>query len=207
MIPTCQLENNKLHNEKQLLAHIAAGDELAFRELLNAYSDHLGSFVFKVTGSREAAQEIVQDVFMKIWNKRQELPGLSQLNHYLFILTRNLTYNFIRDQSRTSLKFRKWLQEVEAMEEVSRIENEEEHLSRFMPAINLAVSRLPDQQRKVFVMARKQGFSQKQIAQEMGLSAETVKKYMKLALQSIREQVSHLTPPSLILILYLQSNW
>ncbi|GEP95143.1 DNA-directed RNA polymerase sigma-70 factor [Chitinophaga cymbidii] len=194
---------NGLHNERELLLRVADGDESAFKELLYAYSDHLGAFVYKVTASREISQEIVQDVFIKIWNARASLPGIERFSQYLFILTRNLTYNYIRDQSRASLKYQQWLHDMEHQGGTENIIHEEDGLARYLPIIGKAIEQLPPQQKKVFELARKQGLSHRQIAEEMGLSTETVKKYMKLALQAIREYVRDKVPSAVLAVLFL----
>ncbi|MET7000373.1 RNA polymerase sigma factor [Chitinophaga defluvii] len=193
----------RLNNEEQLLLRVAEGDETAFGELLYAYSDHLGAFVYKITASREIAQEIVQDTFIKVWNKRGALPAIDRFGQYLFILARNLTYNYIRDQARVAVKYQQWLRDMENREEVATVFYEEGGMAHYLPVIDQAVDQLPPQQRKVFEMARKQGLSHRQIAEDMGISAETVKKYMKLALQAIREYVRSKVPSAVLLVLFL----
>lgn len=185
------------------MQRVAEGDETAFGELLYAYSDHLGAFVYKITASREAAQEIVQDTFIKVWNKRAALPGIDRFGQYLFILARNLTYNYIRDQARVTVKYQQWLRDMETRDEVDTVYCEEVGMAHYLPVIDKAVDQLPPQQRKVFELARKQGLSHRQIAENMGISTETVKKYMKLALQAIREHVRTEVPSAVLLVLCL----
>jgi len=185
------------------LLRVAEGDETAFGELLYAYSDHLGAFVYKITASREIAQEIVQDTFIKVWNKRETLSGIDRFGQYLFILARNLTYNYIRDQARVAVKYQQWIRDMENREEVDTVYCEEGGMAHYLPVIDKAVDQLPPQQRKVFELARKQGLSHRQIAENMGISTETVKKYMKLALQAIREHVRTEVPSAILLVLCL----
>jgi len=192
------------YSADDILTNIALGDEKAFAGLLYDYSDHLGTFVYKILGSREAAQEIVQDVFIKVWERRESLSGISDIGNYLFVLTRNLTYNHIRDQSRASARFKQWADEMDIYENANATKDPEDHLELYLPVINAAISALPEQQRRVFELAKREGMSYSQIAEEMQLSAETVKKYMKLALKSVRENVRIATPPSLLVAICLQ---
>lgn len=192
-----------LNNERQLLLQVSEGDETAFRQLLYAYSDRLGAFVYKITGSREISQEIVQDTFIKVWHKRAALPAVTQLDNYLFIIARNLTYNHIRDQARVAVRYQAWLRDMENSDDIVLTAGDEEGLAQYLPLIDEAIDRLPPQQRKVFELARKQSLSHKQIAEQMQLSTESVKKYMKLALNAVREHVRDRVPFPVLLVLLL----
>ncbi|MBC9934935.1 RNA polymerase sigma factor [Chitinophaga qingshengii] len=198
------MSTRQLHNEQQLLLRVSEGDETAFQQLLYAYSDRLGAFVYKLTHSREVAQEIVQDTFIKVWHKRATLPEVGHAGKYLFIIARNLTYNHIRDQARMTLKYQDWLQD---MENSDATPGDDEGLAQYLPVIEQAVSQLPPQQRKVFELVRKQGLSHKQIAEQMQLSPESVKKYRKLALQFIREYVRHRVPFPVLLVVLLPLSY
>lgn len=82
-------------NEADLLALVAKGDERAFTELFDAYYRQLGEYVYKLTESMEVTEEIVQDVFIKIWLKKEKLPELDNFSYYLFILSKNQTLNHL----------------------------------------------------------------------------------------------------------------
>jgi len=75
-------------NEQVLLERLVEGDERAFTKLFDAYYHQLGEYVFRVTGSLELTEEIVQDVFIRIWLKKETLGELNSLKNYLFILCR-----------------------------------------------------------------------------------------------------------------------
>ena len=78
---------------------MAKGNEKAFVELFYAYHNRLGEYVLMLTASEEVAQEIVQDIFVKIWMDRHNLAALGNFSSWLFILTRNYTLNYIRKES------------------------------------------------------------------------------------------------------------
>lgn len=194
------MSQQEQHNEQHLLLRISEGDETAFKQLLYTYSDRLGAFVNKLTRSRDMAQDIVQDTFIKVWQKRATLPEVAHIGNYLFIIARNLTYNHLRDVARLGLDYREIQRAHDTGPQYTYITSiDDEGLARYLPVIDEAIRQLPPQQRKVFELARKQGLSHKQIAEQMQLSPESVKKYMKLALQSVREYVRHHAPLSVLL--------
>jgi len=79
----------ELYNEPALLLKIAEGDESAFRKLFEHYWDNIYSVALAFTKSPVIAEEMVQDVFVKIWTKRQYLPEVQKFSDYLFIIARN----------------------------------------------------------------------------------------------------------------------
>src|SRR5678810_238059 len=84
------------NNEKELLALIAKGDEIAFSKLFLQFKDRIYSIAFKLTKSTIAAEEIVQEVFLKIWLKRANLTDIENFSAYLFIITRNDVYKSLK---------------------------------------------------------------------------------------------------------------
>lgn len=177
------MTNKEVYNEQKLLLQVADGDEQAFRTVF----EHLYPSVYKaallVTASRDLAEEVVQDVFLKIWLKRKELPAVSNLKGYIFIIARNQAYKaFIKQQKWHDLT-RRGLSE----EDIHLLDIDEQLEKEKMLAIyEAAVNRLPDRQQQVYRLSKQQGYSREQIAMAMNISPETVKKYLALAIMSIR---------------------
>src|SRR5690606_4363184 len=92
-----------VYNEAELLLEVAKGNERAFSELFNAYNNQLGEFVLLLTDSPEMTEEIISDVFLKVWSNRNSLKKIKKFTSYLFVLTRNYTLNCIR-KSQTERK-------------------------------------------------------------------------------------------------------
>lgn len=173
-----------------MLCRIAEGDEVAFSELFHAYHQRLGAYVYRLTESRPATQEIVQDVFVKIWVKRAMLRDVVNFDAYLFTAARNHVFNYIRNMARE----RSRLAELEAGglarmsgSQAAEVETPEEdyHL-----LLDEAVAQLPQQQQRVYRLHKQEGLSHAEIAERMQLSVETVKKHMSLALRAIRDRLS-----------------
>ncbi|MBC9928960.1 sigma-70 family RNA polymerase sigma factor [Chitinophaga qingshengii] len=167
-----------VHNEALLLAAAAKGDEKAFAALFHAYYNQLGEFVYRIVDSRDLAADIVQDVFTKIWLMRGELPLLDSFTGYLFVLTRNYTYNCLkkiaRDRRREEL-----YAEMTIRTMPGPVDNE------YLSLLERAVAQLPAQQQQVYMLSRLKGLKHKEIAALLGLSTETVRKYAKLAIRSV----------------------
>lgn len=175
-------------DEKLLLLQTATGDEQAFTQIFNAYHQQLGAFILKFTDSHELTQEIVQDVFMKIWTNRSVLKGIDSFKAYLIVIARNHAYNLLKLQARESLKKREYLKiNVETITVNEESNNwKEQHLQ----LIEEAIAQLPRQQQKIYQLSRNQGMKYEEIAATLGISFETVKKHMHLALRSIKNYVN-----------------
>jgi RNA polymerase sigma-70 factor (ECF subfamily) len=164
---------------------VSKGSEKAFVELFHAYHNQLGEYVLMLTASDEIAQEIVQDIFVKIWMDRHTLPALGNFSSWLFILTRNYTLNCIRRESSERKKKRAF--------ELYAIAGGVGEVSPSIPpgyekVIDRAVAQLPPQQQKVFTL-KQAGRSNDEIAAQLGISPESVKKYQQWALKAVTDFV------------------
>lgn len=187
-----------LLNETELLRQIAAGNEHAFSELFYGYHNQLGVYVQMLTGSKVMTQEIVQDVFVKIWLNREALDKVEKFTSYLFILTRNYTLNCIRKSAKEQLRIStedidSIKEELEEMEEKSLLDDPE-----YISLVERAVAQLPPQQQKVFRL-RQQGLKNPEIARQMEISTDSVKKYQQWALKTVAEFVKAHAALSLLL--------
>ncbi|WP_316750624.1 RNA polymerase sigma-70 factor [Pedobacter gandavensis] len=179
-----------LSNEAELILKIHQGDKRAFTILFEWYYKSLAAYIFKLTESIEITEEIVQDVFIKVWLKRETLPGISSFSNYLFILSRNKTLNQLRKQARYSSHFQSLEKELETD---LRVEEENDVYEDFRLLIDQAIEGLPPQQKRIFQLSRFERLKYEEIAQQLNLSSETVKKHMYLATKTIKEYVhSHM---------------
>ncbi len=171
-------------NESELLSRISLDDEKAFAMLFEAYHGQLGAFVCSLVNSREMAEDIVQDIFVRIWSDRKSLPGIGKFTSYLFIITRNYTLNCIRKMANDQSRQQRFMEAFrgEAVNEGLFPDDEPEYLT----LLERAVAQLPAQQQRVFSMKRR-GLKNPEIAAEMGITVESVKKYQQLALKAVSE--------------------
>lgn len=181
-------------SEKELLLSIADGDEKAFELILNKYSDVLGSYIYKLTHSREIAEEIVQDAFLKLWTNREALRNIKNFHAWLYTVSKNQAINAVR----------KLIKEKAGITALSQnINFYENHTSDWeddkLNILEKAITRLPPQQKKVYLLNKKGGYSYKEIASQMQISTETVKKYLQYATRSILSEVESISKIGLLI--------
>jgi RNA polymerase sigma-70 factor (ECF subfamily) len=171
------------YNEYELLEQLKAGSEKAFTQLFHHYRGTVYGVAFKFLKSPVLAEEIVQDVFLKLWLKRAELDAVKRLNAYLFVMARNFIFD----------RLKKLSYETAGQASLSKNEpsaDDTEYLVRQHQCQQLlqeAIELLPPQQKQVYNFVKIDGLSHEMIAERMQLSKHTVKKHMAMALQAIRK--------------------
>lgn len=173
------------YNEYELQQQLAAGSEFAFTRLFDHYRGHIYGVAIKFLKSPVLAEEVVQDVFMKVWHNREEMATVKQLNAYLFIMARNFIFDRIKKMSYEVIEER-------ALPKQESTADDTEYLVRHHQCQQLlqqVINQLPPQQRQVYQFAKVEGLSHETIAEKMHLSRHTVKKHMAMALQHIRKHL------------------
>lgn len=169
--------------EPDLVLKIKAGDTRAFEQLYHLYSPRLYLNILKMVKDELIAEELIQELFTKIWQKREELDLAIDFLPYLYRSAQNLVYDFFRKLQRD----RKMLEHYKsiATENYEHIEaalnyKESEHL------LKIALEKLSPQQRNVYLFCKIQGYTYKQAAEKMGISPHTVKEYLSKANNSVK---------------------
>lgn len=170
-----------LYDERTLLLKVAEGDERAFRALFEQYHRLLATYIMRITRSQELTEEIVQDVFLKIWMSRETLSEIQDLQAYLYIVSKNHALNGLKKIARERITFSDtdW-----NLLEKSFIQAESEEPIHY-GLIDEAIDRLPPRQQTVYLLSRHERKKYTEIADQLSLSRETVKKYLQLATESI----------------------
>jgi RNA polymerase sigma-70 factor (ECF subfamily) len=172
------LPNSTPHNEKELLVKISQGDEAAFTQLFYAYHNRLGAYVYRLTRSPEVTEEIVQDVFMKIWSNRGALYEVEKFGSYIYVLSRNQTFNQLRRIAREHIRRKKALENMDGFyQPVDLSEQSDDYFS----LLEEAVEELPPQQQRVYLLSKRERMTYQEIALQLHISKETVKKHLSLA--------------------------
>jgi RNA polymerase sigma-70 factor (family 1) len=175
-----------INREQILLGKVAEGDEHAFAELFKNYYNLLGTFIMRLTESEPLTQEIVQDVFVKIWFNRSALADVECFKAYLIVVARNHTFNSLKQIARERSRQKEWVNTVLS---IAANEADEPETINTHDLIDQAVALLPPQQKKVYLLSRRDGLRQNQIAKELNVSLETVKKHMVLALRFLKNHL------------------
>jgi RNA polymerase sigma-70 factor (ECF subfamily) len=182
-----------------LLQQVAAGNESAFRTLFYAWHQKLGSFVYNWTKSLPITEEIVQDVFLKIWMTRESLTTIERFDNYLYVLARNQAFNILKKASRERVKHNDWERSAENMAAYP----DALPLEEYSPLISKAVAQLPDQQKKVYELKYGRGLKYEEIGLYLNISPETARKHMQLAIRFI---TAYLQTNTNILVFLLSAN-
>lgn len=190
------MQEQNLYTEKELLARLSGGDQSAFTQLFYDHKDKLYSYIMHVTGSAAVAEDVLQDVFLKIWVNRSDMAAVDNFGAYLFRMAQNRAINGLRRQSRGALI----LAEISKDSEASESSTGEDILSgkEVRELLQQALDRLPAQQRRVFEMSRNEGLKYQEIAERLGISPSTVRNHMIQALKSIREFILNTYPLGVI---------
>ena len=93
-----------VHDERILLSLVASGDEPAFTRLFHLYEANIYPVVFRLTRDQQAAEEVLQDVFLKVWLKKEQLPDLENFGGWLYTIAENLTFNYLKSHQRAKAR-------------------------------------------------------------------------------------------------------
>lgn len=195
---------------QEYLLGLMSGSEKAFRMIMDNWYVRLFNFANGYLNNDENTKEVLQDVFLKLWDNRQKLAVTTILNAYLFTLTRNRCIDLIR-RERLMLQFRSDKQEeyrrlTENFDALSDPILDELFAMEIQTEINRAVSGLPEQCRKVFILSRTNGLKNNEISESLELSEKTVESHLTKALKTIRKALEHKFPGSLNLLVILKSR-
>lgn len=169
-----------LNNEKEILQLVAGGDERAFEVLFNKYHHKLGLYIFHLLKSNELAQEVVQDVFLKIWTNRASLGEINNFQAYLLVISKNQALNYLKkmaNEKALTTHLDVWNYEMQ-------LEETNEENGRYT-LVDQAIDRLPKQQKIVYLLSRHERLQYAEIANRLSISPKTVKKYLQISTESI----------------------
>lgn len=165
---------------KRLLEKLKSGDEKALEKFLDANLSKVFNFCYALLKSKEEAEEVSQDVFVKFWNNRDKLDLDLSVDGLLFRIAKNLTLNKIRDTQ-------KHKNSVEVSDSLI-IGNQtmEDVLFKEMEAtLRKAIEGLPPKRKHIFELSRFEGLSNKEISEKLGISVNTVEGQIRKAIKSI----------------------
>ena len=177
--------NNLFPIESELVKSLSRGEIKAFNELFQIYGNRIFRFALGYLKSEADAEELVQDVFMKIWEKRSELKDNLSFKAYIF----TIAFNIIRKHFvKKALTNRYFEQQVIEDADLSTIQNIDFQSTK--NAIDHLVEQLPARRKEVFIKSRFEGLTVKEIADELGTSPKTVENQLGEALKFIREHLN-----------------
>jgi len=179
------MKERRLLSEQEIVTAITSSDVAAFRLLFDRYRNELYTYALKVVKQKELAEEIVQDAFIIIWNKRSHLQKELSIKAYLYKITQNLSFNVLK---RAALDERLRQRVFHSMSLADNPEEQSDYNDTYAQ-IEWAIGNMPTRQRLIFQMSRAEEKSHEVIARELGISKNTVKDQIFKALKFIRHHL------------------
>lgn len=179
------MQETILYTDETLFERIAQGDESAFTEIFYRYTTRLFPFVAKLINSDSWAEEIVQDVFLRLWQGREKLSQVDNPSAYLYQMASNRTMDYIKRNLR-EVKLQYYIARQQAAQDPN-LTAQDLDFREADAMLKEAVNNLPAQRRKVYQMGREEGLSHEEIAERLQISKHTVRNHMAEALREIRE--------------------
>ena len=174
-------------NEKRLLTELKNGSFHAFERLYNMYSGKLYNFIMRLSsGNQYMAEEVVQSAFIRVWEVRERVEPESSFISFLCTIAKNLLMNMYQRQT-VEYVYNEYLKNTG----VDRDSQTEESIDlRFLNEyIDSLAEELPVQRKKIFILSKRQNYTNKEIAEMMGISESTVATQLSLAVKFMREQL------------------
>lgn len=174
--------------EEILLFRLIGGDSSAFEELYSAYSSHIYYFVYTTLFDKSLAEDITQSCFIKIWEKRAELDTSKNFSSYLYTIAKNLVYR----ESERQVQDAKYMAFIKGLNEDNPQTIEDEvHLAFMQQKIHDLIEKLPPARKRIFILSRMKGYSNKKIAAELSVSERTVETQIYRTLLYLREKLKY----------------
>lgn len=170
--------------ERKLIQHLKEGSVKAFDRLYALYAKQLYAYCLEYTKSTEDTEEIVQDVFISLWNKRELIKQTETLRPLLFVMAKHKLINAYRTRINQPVyeDYINYANTLGAKDQDDRLEYED-----FLKSFQKALSSLPVTQQEVIRLSRLEQLSNKVIAQQLSLSEQTVKNQLSLGLKRLKE--------------------
>lgn len=186
MIKDCGLKVTK--SDKDLLILIQKDDKVAFYNIYERYSKRLFGFVIRYIKLEADAEEIVQEVFVKIWESRNRIDVYSSFEVFLFTIAYNTTMSLLRKRS-SEKKYLDHLKAIQISHSPDLID--EIHFNELNEKVKSLLDELTPRQKEIFQLSREEGLTHDEIARKLNISVNTVKKHMVNTLAYLKSHIDN----------------
>ncbi|WP_316789677.1 RNA polymerase sigma-70 factor [Pedobacter frigoris] len=194
------MANYSASSDMDLIGFVKAGDQAAFHEIYNRYAPKVFYQMNQMLRDREAAQDLVQELFITLWSRVAYLRPDTKLGAYLYIAAQNSVFKQIQKGKLKNdflVSLAKFTEELDLAGDELLMEKELEQL------IDAAIEKLPPKMKQVFELSRKENLSYQEIAQQLNISTQTVKNQVSTALRILREDLGPNATAGLLFITML----
>lgn len=178
-------------------------DKRLFEQLFREHFKELCNFAKFYVNDQDAAKDIVQEIFINLWNKRDSITSEKSVKSYLYSSVKNRCLNWIRDHK----KFRSYVLDIEIEDHDSIFERDNLESREIRRRIEFAMDKLPDRCREIFELSRYEELKYKEIAEKLGLSIKTVEVQVSKALKILRLELKDLLTILLLAIMLIYNSF
>ena len=190
------------YDERELLSLLKQGNEQAFEKIYKVYSSRLFGNVFKMVKSETTTQEILQDVFIKIWSNRASIDLDKSFRSYLFRIAENQVYDFFRKASRDKkIQAQLFATATEGYEHIETMIHKKENAL----LLQRAIDSLSPQRQQIFRLIKLDNKSYEEVSRQLGISVSTISDHIVKANKAIREFIFTHNDMAIILFCFLFS--
>ena len=193
-------KSKNLTNEKNLVQALKNGDKVAFEKIFRIYYKQLYFFCYSFLNQKEDAENLTQDVFVKLWVNRASLDCEKSFSGFLFTMTKNLTLNYIRKTIHQQIFVSQLLNNKP--EDCCQTEKQVS-FNEAKSILNNLINQLPTKRKEIFSLSREKGLSHKEISKHLGISVHTVESQMSKALKFIRNGLKDFAQTFLLLLFFI----
>ncbi|HMR81617.1 MAG TPA: RNA polymerase sigma-70 factor [Niabella sp.] len=171
-----------MEKDSHLYELLSKGDEAAFNHFFSMYREKVHHFVLLIVKAPEIAEEVTIDIFLKLWQKRSELPGINDMDAFLFIVAKRKAIDFLKKASKDK-KIKKRISEnwPEAAEETP----DSYAFVEYKELLEIVLNTLPPQRKSILMLSRIDGLSHKEISSQLNISQNTVKNTISQTMKSL----------------------
>lgn len=177
------------NSNTELVKLLKKGDMTAFDVIYKKYSRRLYGFVFRYVKQEADAEEIVQEVFLKIWKSRDNINIYSSFESFLFTIAHNATVNLLKKRA-TEQKYIEHIKSLQYVDETYEL-TDEIHYKELKHKFQNLLNELSPRQKEIFQLSREEGLSHKEIAEKLGISANTVKNHLVTTLSFLKGKIDN----------------
>ena len=182
-------------NLDNIIHELAKDNETAIEELFHYYYPRLSSFSRSFLKIEDDIDDILQEVFVKIWQNRKKINSAATFNSFIFTITRNLLLNELRsrlnnEKTKEEIRSLSLAKEYSSMEQIEYRDLKEK--------VDNLVNELPERQKEIFILSRTEGLSHKEIAEKLRIKTKTVEYHISQSVKHLKDKLSELGVMSLL---------
>lgn len=169
--------------EKELIKALKKGSKMAFTKLYASYAPRIRLFALRWTKNEIAAEDITQDVFIRLWNERENIHQINSINSLLFTIASHLIINAFHKTVNSPI-FEDYITNIDNLPSTGNFDTLE--YSNFLSSISLFIDKMPPTRSKIVKLSKLEGFNNKEIANLLSLKEQTVKNQLSIGVKELR---------------------